>query len=274
MHDTTLHEMEPSDEKALNIAPSSFRSAMLQPISPHHLPEAEPVEPLFLPAKARRRWYLGYLHHWKHYQRNVTDHWESDGCKRVFDELKECELDESRSAATTEGENHTTSEYNTAGKHNTAGEDNTVGEDNTGPAKLEEKFRSEVAEIVEIVYNKMLTTWTMKQLDAYKQPERIFLRKAGSYSKVKPRFWFRAKPVGQALESKSRVIGHVEYLGGRPGALTWAVEEAAKNSWGSLRSVLGKSIVLPRQTFGDCCHRRYSLAYAQDQHKLWLCREQ
>jgi hypothetical protein len=41
-------------------------------------------------------------------------------------------------------------------------------------------------------------------------------------------------------EDVTRFTGEVEYLGGKPGALTWAIEEAAKNTWGSLRCVLGK----------------------------------
>ncbi|KAL1795260.1 hypothetical protein ACET3X_007076 [Alternaria dauci] len=124
-------------------------------------------------------------------------------------------------------------------KEGNGGMDNTVGEDYTGPLRLEDVFRREVAEIVEIIYNKMLTTSMMKQLDTYKQPERILLDPAMLDPKLGPKFRFRARPAGRNMESKPRLIGHVEYLGGRLGALTWAIAEANKNSWGSLRCVLG-----------------------------------
>jgi hypothetical protein len=235
MHDTVLSGTEPPSEEVLSVDLSDLRlsstglstiqSAILQPINTDDLPEARSDEPLFLPADAQRRWYLGYLHHWKDYQRHAIKDWESAGFKKVLHELKECAVDGPRSAATT-GDEH-----------------DSVGGSNTGSAKLGDKFRREVAEIVEIVYNHMLTTPTMRGLNAHRQPEHILLRKAGSESKDMPRFWFRAKPVGRSIESKSRLTGHVEYLGGKPGALKWAVGEVAKNSWGSLRCVLGRLVV-------------------------------
>ncbi|CAN9350892.1 unnamed protein product [Alternaria alternata] len=171
-------------------------------------------------------------------------------CKAIFDELKDHEMYMPRPAATVDGEDIVAEENDTANKdsavrdasvanEDNGGEGNLAGEDYTGSAKLEDMFRREVAEIVEIVYNEMLTTRMMKQLGAYRQPERILLSKALLDPKLGPKFRFRARPIGQNLEPKPRLIGHVEYLGGRPGALTWAVEEAGKNSWGSLRCVLG-----------------------------------
>ncbi|KAH8623262.1 hypothetical protein IG631_21741 [Alternaria alternata] len=156
----------------------------------------------------------------------------------------------SRPAATVDGESIVAEENDTANKdsavrdasvanEDNGGEGNLAGENYTGSANLEDMFRREVAEIVEIVYNKMLTTRMMKQLGTYRQPEHILLSKALLDPKLGPKFRFRARPVGQSLEPKPRLIGHVEYLGGRPRALTWAVEEAGKNSWGSLRCVLG-----------------------------------
>jgi hypothetical protein len=185
----------------------------------------------------------------------VTDHWESAGCKAILDELKDHEMGMPRPAATVDAEDIVAEENDTANRdsavrdasvanEDNGGESNLAGEDYTGPAKLEDMFRREVAEIVEIVYNEMLTTRMMKQLGAYRQPERILLNKALLDPKLGPKFRFRARPVGQNQEPKPRLIGHVEYLGGRPGALTWAVEEAGKNSWGSLRCVLGSSPVL------------------------------
>ncbi len=43
---------------------------------------------------------------------------------------------------------------------------------------------------------------------------------------------------------ETRMIGHVEYLGGRPMALSWAIKEQVNNSWGSLRCVLGELLLL------------------------------
>ncbi|KAG9188099.1 hypothetical protein G6011_02022 [Alternaria panax] len=251
-----ISQQMPLRGKSPSKAPSGLKSAILQPISTDHLLEAETDEPLFQPAKARRRWYLGYLHHWKEYRRNVRNHWESADCKAAFEELKDHELDEPRPAATIDGGNltigkdiisdqdsavgddDTVNEDNT-GVNNIVGEDKTTSENGTGPAKLEDMFRREVVEVVESVYNEILTTWMMKQLNAHKQPERVILGEAMPDPKIGPRFQFRAKPVGRDLEPNARLIGHVEYLGGRPGALTWAVAEVGKNSWGSLRCVLG-----------------------------------
>ena len=41
---------------------------------------------------------------------------------------------------------------------------------------------------------------------------------------------------------ETRLIGHVEFLGGKPGALTEAYKLWKTNKWGSLRCVLGLSL--------------------------------
>ncbi len=228
---------------------SAIQTMVLQPINTDKQPKADADAPLFLPADARRRWYLGFLHHWKDYQRHVIQHWESEGCKRAFDEIKDHEMAELQPAAPA------------------------AGEDDKAPAKFETMFRREVLEIVESVYNQLLATKTMKHADACNLPEHIALRKTETDHAAKPRFWFRAKVTGR--DEELRLFGHAEYLGGRPGALSSAVEQAAKNSWGSLRCVLGKSCHCPQRTrFTDSGDRRPSLVHAQAQHNLWLRREQ
>jgi hypothetical protein len=51
-------------------------------------------------------------------------------------------------------------------------------------------------------------------------------------------------------ELETRMLGQVEDLGGKPGALTWAIDECARNTWGSLRCVLGRSSVATKRISG------------------------
>ncbi|KAF1828221.1 hypothetical protein BDW02DRAFT_652181 [Decorospora gaudefroyi] len=200
---------------------SAIQTVIAAPFCVKDLPEPGPDEPLFLPADAQRLWYLGYLERWDNFQRQAVKHWDSQECKSAFDETEGCsaDLDVPRPAKPD------------------------VGQDSHGSAKLEDCFRREVLGIVEHVYNLLLTTRTMKEAEDITAPERISVETA-AYQTVtdeisRPMFVVCAKPAGDGSE-ETRLIGHVEYLGGKPGALTWAVREAAKNSWGSLRCVLGE----------------------------------
>jgi hypothetical protein len=190
--------------RCIDMEPSTIQSAILQPISLGILPETESGTPLFLPRDAPRRWYLGFLEHWEDFQRHARQRWDSESCKRAFHGIKDHKLHEPPSAPPT------------------------AGEKCEGSAKFEDHFRREVLEVVETIFNKILATATMKQADGYKPPDHLSLRKAASDRNTKPRFWYRAKPADRGRES--RLCGHMEYLGGKPGALTWAVEHAAKNS--------------------------------------------
>lgn len=114
-------------------------------------------------------------------------------------------------------------------------------EDSNGSECLTDSFQREVIEVVDGICNKLLQTMTMQEQDV---PERVSLGKAsdevignGEYS-WNPKYVVRAKPVGG--EEETRLVGHVEYMAGRPGALTAAIEKGKGNTWGSLRCVLGK----------------------------------
>lgn len=55
-----------------------------------------------------------------------------------------------------------------------------------------------------------------------------------------PRFVLKFTNFGERNET--RLIGHVEFLAGRPGALSEAFDLQKKTKWGSLRCVLGKML--------------------------------
>jgi hypothetical protein len=64
-----------------------------------------------------------------------------------------------------------------------------------------------------------------------------------------PKYLLRAI-LGDGHE-ETRLIGHVEFLGGRPGALTEAYRLWKSNRWGGLRCVLGLSL-LPELSYATC----------------------
>lgn len=147
--------------------------------------------------------------------------------------------------------------------------------DSDGSDRLTDCFQREVLEVVDGICNKLLNTTTLQEADV---PERVFLGKASDedlgnadYS-WSPKYVVRAKPVDS--DEETRLIGHVEYMGGRPGALTRAIKEVTRNSWGSLRCVLGKL-----EVWGDFCqangtltgsNRRHIPVDAHGQHPLCL----
>lgn len=94
---------------------------------------------------------------------------------------------------------------------------------------------------MDAVCNKLLQTLTLQQGDV---PERVFLGKASDEDLGNTEFWWdpkfvvRAKPVEG--DDETRLIGHVEFMAGRAGALTAAIRDVAKNTWDSLRCVLGE----------------------------------
>lgn len=197
----------------------TVREALLQPFRTNYLPRPAPDEPLFLPADARRHWYLGYLYRWEEIQNEVIDFWNMEECREAFYEIEVCQIDEPRPI------------------------DLESPEESSGPAKLEDYFRREVLEVVVKTYNTLLMTETMQQECGDELPEGMWIEKGAEDEQlaakgVKPTFLLRTQ--SDSGEVETRLLGQVEYLGGRPGALTLAIREAASNDWGTLRSVLGK----------------------------------
>jgi hypothetical protein len=58
-----------------------------------------------------------------------------------------------------------------------------------------------------------------------------------------PKYLIRASLGGE--DEETQLIGHVEFLGGKAGALSEAYRLRKSNKWGSLRCVLGLSLLLP-----------------------------
>ena len=203
---------------ALGMEYSTARAAILRPFRSDYLPEPAPDDPLFSPHEEQRHWYFGYLHRWENFQSSVIDHWKDQEIKDGFEQIKGFQIGEPRSA-----------DPKTAG-------------DSQGLAMLEDHFRREVLEIVKKVCNTLLFTGMAIEVGRGDIPEGIWLENAATterYVKAgfEPTFLVRATSDGTEM---TRLIGHTEYLGGRPGALTLAIKDAAKNTWGSLRCVLGK----------------------------------
>ncbi|KAL6170427.1 hypothetical protein ACJQWK_03406 [Exserohilum turcicum] len=192
--------------------------AVLQPFRTDYLPMPDADEPLFLPADAQRHWYLGYVHVWKEFQHEAIAHWNHDDCKSAFKEMENRHVDEARPV------------------------DSETLEDSKGAAKLQDHFQREVLEMVEKIYNTLLATTTMQEALAENIPQGIWIESTAvsadpATKNSRPAFMLRARSANG--KDETRLLGHTEYLGGRRGALTLAIKEAARNTWGSLRCVLG-----------------------------------
>jgi hypothetical protein len=61
-----------------------------------------------------------------------------------------------------------------------------------------------------------------------------------------PKYLIRASLRGE--DEETQLIGHVEFLGGKTGALSEAYRLRKSNKWGSLRCVLGLSLLVPPST--------------------------
>jgi hypothetical protein len=198
--------------------PLNAEQALERPIRTDSLPTPGEDEPLFLPADARRLWYLGFLKPWADFQEMTLDFWTSNATRNVFDEMRVHPIVPPRRR------------------------DAALTDQDPGADLLKDFFSREVLEVVGGICNRILASRAMQEADV---PTHLRLGKPSSDDmgdqpiKWNPVYVVRAES-DDGDEEEIRLIGHVEYLGGRPGALSWAIKEAAKNSWGSLRCVLGK----------------------------------
>lgn len=55
-----------------------------------------------------------------------------------------------------------------------------------------------------------------------------------------PTYVLKALPYSHEVEFEIMMLGQVEYLSGKSGALTGAIDDCIKETWGSLRCVLGE----------------------------------
>jgi hypothetical protein len=196
--------------------PLSPREVILRALAVTDLPEPKKDEALFLPNNADRLWYLGFIRPWKRFNAEAMEFWNSSKCRATFQELKPYSISPSDTERDITAESH-------------------------GSEILFSRFRSEVMDTIQNVYNK-LTGFPRFKYDNV--PNEVLLgdfedEDLGNAEAVwEPNYIVKTSRDGG--DEETRILGQVEYLGGRRGALTWAIKECAKNSWGSLRCVLGK----------------------------------
>ncbi|EUC42232.1 hypothetical protein COCMIDRAFT_104056 [Bipolaris oryzae ATCC 44560] len=196
----------------------SPRAAILQPFRSNYLPSPTANAPLFLPADARRHWYLGYVYLWKSFKSEAIEYFNHEQCVEAFRQLYGFQVEMSHATFP--------SPYASL----------------PAPASLEAHFSHEVLQPVEKIYNSLLTTQVMRNICSDNMPQGIWLESGAQNEElaakgVKPAFIIRSKAASG--EDEVRMLGHAEYLGGKPGALTSAIRNAGRNTWGSLRCVLG-----------------------------------
>lgn len=114
-----------------------------------------------------------------------------------------------------------------------------------GPDRLVSVFQSEAVEVVVDIFNQLLETTTVQDLDDEPAPFIRFAKaeedeQSGQGCAWAPKYLVRSI-VGDG-EEETRLIGHVEFLAGKPGALMEAYKLWKSNKWGSLRCVLGLSL--------------------------------
>lgn len=201
--------------------PLSPEGIILRPVSIQTLSAPKEDEALFLPTEADRTWYTGFLEPWKSFNKEATKYWKSAHCRDAFDELKIYPMTPPPSP------------------------NPQMTETSHGPEILYSHFQREVLEVMQRVYLLLMDTATMQN---DKQPNEIYLGKAededlsNDESKWDPSFIIKASK--NTEDEATRVLGQVEYLGGRKAALTWAISEQYKNTWGSLRCVLGEAALI------------------------------
>jgi hypothetical protein len=232
-----MEDIEPTSEASTNAEASSSSSAAMaappstniwskrKPLSPRNvilrplvidLPEPKENEALFFPHDAERLWYLGFLKPWKDFNTEAIRFWNTERCSNAFDDIKPYPMGPSVP-------------------------DPDITNESDRSDLLLSHFRGEILEIMENVYNKLMEFSRLQHDDV---PNELFSGDpdeediGNAEMRWNPSYVVKASRDGG--NEDTRIIGQVEYLGGRKAALTWAVKECARNSWGSLRCVLGK----------------------------------
>ncbi|KAF1914311.1 hypothetical protein BDU57DRAFT_454188 [Ampelomyces quisqualis] len=197
--------------------PLSPEDVILRPLSTGVLPEPKKDAALFLPADAERTWYLGFIKPWKNFNIEAIQYWHTKRCRDAFEAIKTHPMVPPRST------------------------DRDVKPDSHGSEILHAQFQREALEMMHNVYNRLLDLTDLQDTDL---PNQVFLGPVDDEDLGNDeRAWtpsFVVKAARDGNDEGPRVLGQVEYLGGKLGALSWAVKEVARNSWGSLRCVLGE----------------------------------
>ncbi|KAH8728443.1 hypothetical protein GQ44DRAFT_609535 [Phaeosphaeriaceae sp. PMI808] len=179
--------------------------------------ESRELEPLFQPAGAERTWYMGFIKEWKDFNYQAARFRNSPMYRGAFNEI----IDQPMAPP--------------------AAADQQVIADNCGPEILTSYFQRHILDTVQLIYNKLLQTPAMRN---HNVPYGLVLSKSSDEDlgntecEWNPTFVVKAK-LGDDDDDETRLLGHVEYLGGKKGALTQAIVEVSRNTWGSLRCVLG-----------------------------------
>ncbi|KAH3911333.1 hypothetical protein HBH56_133490 [Parastagonospora nodorum] len=196
--------------------PVSPEGVLLHPISIQNLPAPKTDEALFLPADAERTWYTGFVKPWNNFHKEAYTYWRSAHLRDALDEVRNYRFTPPVAGTIDAGSV-------------------------AGPNILHTQFSRETLQGIQKVYTLLMSTQTMRQ---NKQPNKIWLGDPededlnNAESVWKPSYVVKASR--NADDETTRILGQVEYLGGRLGALTWAISQQYMNSWGSLRCVLGK----------------------------------
>jgi hypothetical protein len=211
--------------------PVSPEGMLLHPLSIQNLPAPKTDEALFLPADAERTWYTGFVKPWNNFHKEAYTYWRSTHLRNALDEVRSYRFIPP-----------------VAGTIDTGSD--------AGPNILHMQFSRETLLGIQKVYVLLMSTQTMRQ---NKQPNKIWLGDPededlnNAESAWKPSYVVKASR--NADDETTRMLGQVEYLGGRLSALTWAISQQYMNSWGSLRCVLGKSWSFdPAYTFRTTDH--------------------
>jgi hypothetical protein len=191
----------------------SAKDIILRPLLGNIIPE-DTNSALFLPPDAQRRWYTGFIKHWPEFQKSANTFWLGQRWQSAFDEIKGIPISPPAPA------------------------DPSLTQDDHPVTTVARYILCEAVDIVNKICNLLSDTRAMQGTIMPKRVDVTFPEEEDKGNA--PAFFIEMQPQLDGLKEETRMVGHVEYLGGRQRALTWAVQEQTRNTWGSLRCVLGE----------------------------------
>ncbi|KAJ4366344.1 hypothetical protein N0V83_007980 [Neocucurbitaria cava] len=191
--------------------PLGVMETLKRPLRSDILSVPKENEPLF--DDEEKWWYLGFCELWEDFPQQVINFYKSEDFLDAIDETKGIPIPAPR-------------------RTRLSGNPHPSG-------LLTDYFQREVLEVAKNIYNRVLQGI---EVDEGELPTRISLVDAADEDlgnddfAWNPDFVVRVTDKG---DEETHIIGHAEYLGGKPGALSWAIENMVNNPWGGLRCVLG-----------------------------------
>jgi hypothetical protein len=192
--------------------PLSAADVFLRPLSGQAVPDVKQTAVLFPANDAGYLWYTGFVKHWSEFQKEAADFWTSQPNQHAFSLLKTRPVGPPADMDT---------EYLEA----------------DGQEILEGFVVRELLDVTRELTNRLGYRTKIDMLGF--QGDVVFELKDEELVVEDRAPYFALKMAGAPFGGAS-LVGYVEYLGGRTSALTWAIDEAKKTTWGSLRCVLGK----------------------------------